>query len=442
MRDLMVMCLLPILLILSVRNTFSAYLMWGWSGLIALSTYLYGFMAGVPYVQTFAIIALALILLGKDPEKIAFKSNRTIIIMLIFAMHIVLSATFAAPGLARNWEMCSNLLKTILYCLLMPMVVTSRLRIHAMVVMIALAISFNAGLDGLKFISSAGAHTARGNSKLGDNNHYAMVIIMVLPLLLYLYQYTSKKLIRWGFIAVLVVSSLAVVATASRGGFVGMMVLASWIVLKSRRKLQGFIVIALVAALIIQMAPESWSNRMNTIEGASDDASFMGRVTAWKRASAIALENPVFGAGFHAGQAPSLFQEFRHKSGLLGFIETPDINYPAASHRIYFEVMSDLGFLGLFIFLALIANAFITRQEIKKLVKHGGCASDWAVDIADMLAGALIVYLVSGALLSAAYFDLPYIFIMLMEVVKLQLVRAQNSKVNAVDVFSPSRSVT
>jgi len=168
----------------------------------------------------------------------------------------------------------------------------------------------------------------------------------------------------------------------------------------------------------------------------------MGRVTAWKRASAIALENPVFGAGFHAGQAPSLFQEFRHKSGLLGFIETPDINYPAASHRIYFEVMSDLGFLGLFIFLALIANAFITRQEIKKLVKHGGCASDWAVDIADMLAGALIVYLVSGALLSAAYFDLPYIFIMLMEVVKLQLVRAQNSKVNAVDVFSPSRSVT
>ena len=47
----------------------------------------------------------------------------------------------------------------------------------------------------------------------------------------------------------------------------------------------------------------------------------------------------------------------------------------------------------------------------------------WASDLSDMLAGSLIVYIIGGALLSAAYFDLPYMIIMLMEVLKQQVLR-------------------
>jgi len=338
-------------------------------------------------------------------------------------MHGIMSAILAQPELDRNWEICNNLLKTFLYCLLMPMLVTSRFRIHAVVLMIVLAISFHAGLDGLKFLSSGGAHNARGNAKLGDNNHFAMIIIMILPLLLYLYHYTSRKLIRWGFMSVLIVTTLAVVSTNSRGGLMAMMAVALWIVMMSKRKTVGIVLICLVSIMIVQLAPDSWTSRMDTINQASDDASFMGRVTAWKRASAIAVEYPVFGGGFHAGQAPSLFEQFRHKPGLLGFIETPDIYYPAASHSIYFEVMGDLGFFGLALFLMLIGNAFITRREIKKLVSEQNEDLTWASDLSDMLAGSLIVYIIGGALLSAAYFDLPYMIIMLMEVLKQQVLR-------------------
>lgn len=421
MRDLMVAGLFPIILFLCLRNTFSAYIIWGWSGLVALQTYLYGFMADLPYVQTFAIIALVLILVGKDSEKKEFNPNRTIVILCLFGVHILLCAIFAEPGLLRNWELTANVLKTFLYCLTMPLLVTSRWRIHAMLVMIALAIGFNAGLDGLKFIASGGTHMARGNTKLGDNNHFALIIVMVMPLILYLYQYSSSKLIRWGFLGLLIVSVLAVVSSNSRGGLIAMVALAVWVTWKSRRRLQGLVFIALLSALIMQVAPESWTTRMGTIEQAGDDASFMGRVTAWKRASAIAVEHPVFGGGLHAGQAFTLFEQYRYKPGLLGFIDTPDLSIPLASHSIYFEVLGDLGFLGLFIFLILIYNSYITRKEIKSLISKKGDELMWAGDLSDILAGSLMVYVAAGALLSAAYFELPYIIMMLMEITKQQI---------------------
>jgi probable O-glycosylation ligase (exosortase A-associated) len=425
MRDLIVLAATLVMLYFCLRSTFSAYLVWGWSGLIAINNYLYGFMIGVPYSLVFAIITLALIFMKRDAEQKELRSGRTVVLYFLFAFHCVLCATLAAPGLDRNWELCSNMLKTLLFCILMPMLVTSRFRIHAMVVMVVLGVSFHSGLDGLKFIASGGQHHADGNTKMGDNNHFALTIAMVLPLALYLYQYSARRWVRLGFISVLVLTTFAVVATRSRGGLMSMVALATWAVMMARRRGMGFLVVCAVGVLIALTAPETWTQRMDTINSAAEDTSFMGRVTAWKRASAIAVDNPVFGGGFHAGQAASLYQRYRYKSGLLGFVNTPDVAYPAASHSIYFEVLGDLGFVGLFFFLAIIFNAFITWSEIKLLAKKQGDSSLWAADLADMLTAVLVAYVVGGALLSAAYFELSYMVMMMLEVTKQQLMRDQ-----------------
>lgn len=293
-----------LLLGLSLRNVFGAYLLWCWFGLIAIQGYLYGFMRLVPTVQIFALIALLLLLLGKDKEKLPFKANGTSLLMVIFAAHCVLSATFAYPGLARNWELCINVLKTLLFCLVMPLVTTRRYRFHALLVIVTIGVSFHGLIDGLKFLASGGSHRAIGNFKYGDNNHFAMLLIMSLPLLLYLYQYSKNKLARLGFVGVFFVTTLAVVATASRGGLIALLAVGGWLALISRRRLRYLFMLILAGVLIISFAPESWTNRMGTIESADQDTSFMGRVIAWKRASAIALDYPVLGAGFHAGQDP------------------------------------------------------------------------------------------------------------------------------------------
>jgi probable O-glycosylation ligase (exosortase A-associated) len=422
MRDwMMVFALFP-LTYFAFKNTVSSYFLWGWCGLIAIQTYMYGFMREIALVQVFALITLFMILTGKDQEKLEFRMNVAALLMILFGVHSVLGASFAYPGLARNWELCTNLLKTLLYCVLMPIVITKRYRFHAMLVMIAIGISFHGLIEGLKFISSGGAHHSQGNAKLGDNNHFAMIMVMILPILLYLFQYAKLRIARLGYGTVFVVTCLSIVATSSRGALVALLAVGLWLILTSRQKVRGLLVAALVAVVVVSVAPESWFSRMNSLESVESvqaDGSFMGRVIAWKRASAIALKNPLFGGGFHSGQDPVLFEYFLNDQGLLSFIDTPLAHYPAATHSIYFEVMGDLGFVGLFLFLCVMLYAFVLRSQIKKNARKLMAGGLWASDCAEILTASMVAYLVGGAALSAAYFELPYIVVMAMQVLKL-----------------------
>lgn len=424
MRDLVLLAVMLVFVPVAFNLSFAGYLLWGWSGLVALNTYMFGFMAAVPFVQLFAMITIASVLLQRDPLMQPFAPNRTLVLFWIFVAHGLLSAVLAYPGLERNWELFGNVAKTVLFCSFMPMLVTSRLRVHALVVMIVISTSFHGALDGLKFVASGGGHNAQTIPKFGDNNHLAMVLLMILPLAYYLVMHSKMRLARLGFAAAIVLTVLAVVATHSRGGLIGLFAVTFWIVMQGRRKVWGVVLAVLCAVLILKMAPESWSERMGTIQEADADQSFMERVTAWKVSSAIALAHPVFGGGFRAVQSHPVWDKYAHSQGILGFVDSPVIERSGvAAHSIWFEVMGDLGFVGFFLFVALLVNAFLTRRAIWRLVREQGPQARWAGDLADMLGAALFVYMVAGSSLSAAYFELPYICMMVMEVVRLQLVR-------------------
>lgn len=421
MRDLAFLGFMLVSVFLAVRNTFVSYLLWGWAGLIAINYYLYGFMAGIGYVQIYALITILLIYVKKDTNSQKFKLNRTSALMLIFLAHGLLSALFAYPDLERNWELFGNIVKTVLFCLFMPMIVVSRFRVHALVLSIAMAISFHGVLDGLKFIASGGGHNAQPLKKFGDNNHLALILIMVLPFLYYLYQFSTKKIVRLGFLGVLLLMVLAIVATHSRGALVGLFAVALWIIVKSQKKILGVVLVSLCALMVVQLAPDKWSQRMETIQTAEEDVSLMGRVAAWKVSSAIAVANPFLGGGFRAVQSHPVWDRFKDSPGLLGFVATPTLNRSGvAAHSIWFEVLGDQGIVGLFLFIALIVNVFMTRRDVWKLVKKNNQQSGWAGNLADMVAASVLAYVVSGSLLSAAYFELPYICMMLMETIKQQ----------------------
>lgn len=419
---------------LALSSPFCAFLLWSWGGVIAIQSHLYGFMLGVPLVQVFAAITLGLLLIPSMREKTTYRSGAVIVVMALIVVHGLLSAALAYPGMSRNWELFSNIAKTVLLCLLFPMFLVSRDRINLYVLLMAMGVCFHGMIDGLKYISSGGNHNAHGIAKFGDNNHYALVLLMALPLLIYTYRFASNVLVRWSAMAVFFLTFMAVLATNSRGALLSAVAMGLWIIMMGKKKIAGLFVAALLGVAVMQLAPAKWFERMDTIKSAEEDDSFMGRVTAWKRASAIAIENPVFGGGYHAGQFDGIFENFRYKPGLLGFVETPDVHYAAATHSIYFEVLGDLGFVGLGLFLAAIASAFynwwrIRRWAAKDLAQHG-----WSLELANMLAASMVVYVVGGAALSAAYFELPYYIIMLMQVLWTTLRYPQESTAAVVGV--------
>jgi probable O-glycosylation ligase (exosortase A-associated) len=417
------------LLPLSLRNATVAYLLWGWTSLIALPMFVYGFMASVPFVQIFAIITLVLLLRGKNINVKKFTPHENIFLLFIFAAQALLSATFSYSGLTVNWEVCTTLLKVLLFCIFMHMFLFNRLRIHIFLVLLTTAIAFYSVTEGLKFLKSGGAHNVQGAANLGDNNHTALAFVMVLPLIWYLFQYSKSKLARLGFASAFLFTCLAVMATNSRGGFLAMAGVAVWIIARSRRKFVGVIFVIAAATLVLQLAPAKWFNRMDTISTAVDvDTSFQGRLIAWKRASAIALDNPVLGGGFRSVQAPVLFDKYRDSEGFLGFIDTPRASYPTAAHSIYFEALSDIGFLGFIIFISIIVSAFVNRRRIKKFINSDNANLIWASDLADSIGGSLFAYLIGGAAVSMAYFEFTYVLVTLMSVIYLFVANEVKSK--------------
>ncbi len=425
MRDLLVLAALMALVPMAMTSTFVAYLLWCWAGLIGINGYLYGFLQPLPFVQIFAILTLVLLFAKTDKQQQKLELTSTGLLYGFFGFQALLVALFAYEGLPRNWEIFSNILKTLLFCAVMPMVVNSRVRLHALLIIIVIGFSFHGILDGLKFLASAGSHNARGVAKFGDNNYLALALGTVLPISIFLSRYTKNKWIRWGFVVTGFLTILAVISTHSRGGLLTLLAIAAWLIWHSKRKVTGLLGFLVCLVIVVLMAPDSWTERMNTIKAVDADQSFMGRVAVWKKSTAIAVEHPFVGAGFYAVQSEPVYEKFKDSPGLMGFIQTPDPGVLAA-HSIYFQVMGDMGFLGFFIYCSLFVNLFLTRARLLKQVRSIGPQLQWAADLANCLAASALAFLVGGAALSAAYLEIPFLVIALMEVTALIVRNYQN----------------
>ncbi len=444
MRDIAMAAMVVLMLGLSLRSAFAAYLFWGWAGLAALQTFMYGFMIEFQFVQLFAVVALAIFALKQAGDTQLLRGGGGLAVVIVFALfglHALLAASFAYPGLPRNWEISLDLLKTLLFCLLMPLLVTNRLRIHAMMLMLALGFSLHSVTEGLKFLASGGAHVSEGNARFGDRNHFAVLVVMTIPLLLYLYNYSRNRLLRWVVLLCAGLSAVAVISTYSRAGLVTLIAMGAWLLLRGRRKIWSLLLVVITAGVVTAVAPDNWVQRMETIKTAGEDQSFVGRLQAWQRASAIAQANPLLGGGFRSVQTLSVFEKFRNDRGFLTFLDTPEQSHPLAAHSIYFEVLSDTGFPGLLLYLGIMLSPFVLLGRIKRLARKIGPSALWASDLASMLSLSMVAYLVGGASISVAYFELPYVIAMLVFVLH-RVLQLQLQPSPAAQAAAPARART
>ena len=410
MRDLAMLGAMCILLPMAIRRPFISYALWAWTGVLSASFYLYGFMATVRLNLIFACIALFSLLVTNSKWPLTPRKQQAL--LLLFLAHATLCWLFGYASNSLNSEVYEGIVKALLFCLVMPAFVTDRLRLHVLLIAIAMGMGFHGMLEGAKFIASGGGHKVIGvaTAMISDNNHFAVGQLMILPILFFLYQYSSHRFVRLGFLVALILATFSVMGTFSRGGFIGLSALGIWFLLSSRRKLLSLFLVFVVALALVQFAPESWFARIDTISEADQDDSFMTRVIAWKVSTMIALDHPLFGGGFHAVQALPVWTAYKDSIDLFSFIPTPEPPLVGRSaHSIYFEVLGDMGFVGLLLFLAIWVNAWRTALSIKRAAE-GTPELVWARDLADMLRLSLLAYAISGAAVSMAYFELFYVY--------------------------------
>jgi probable O-glycosylation ligase (exosortase A-associated) len=280
-----------------------------------------------------------------------------------------------------------------------------------LMLIIALSIGFYS-LKGAVWGIRGGSGWVQGppGTFFAANNEMGLVINMVWPFFLFVAQNEKNKWLKYLLWCFFWVSPLTIILTKSRGAALAMAVTGFFLIMRVKKKFVLLIVGCLILFASIPFIPPEWYARMETIQTYEEDGSAMGRINAWHAAWNMAVDRPLTGGGLRSF-VPGVFWRYA---------PNPDDYHDV--HSIYFEVLGELGFPGIIIFLSLIATVLLRLVRIKKISKiiPGG---EVYVSYSNALFLGLIAYLVNGLFLGLAYFDLFYQYVGI--VVSMQVIMSK-----------------
>jgi probable O-glycosylation ligase (exosortase A-associated) len=236
-----------------------------------------------------------------------------------------------------------------------------------------------------------------------DNNAFGMAMVMVVPLLVFLVETALKrqhKLVLMGCTAFLLI---AILLTYSRGAFLGLSIMGAFWWWTSRRRVTLAIVLAVTVAAAVPFIPANWFDRMDTLREYESEGSAASRLVYWQQGFNMGLGSPIFGHGFKSFLQVGIVRTYRAP-------EHASFTKLQEAHSIYFQMLGEQGFVGLGIFLALIATALFTLRRTVRRTKDIA-ELFWANRLARAMFLSIIAYSISGTFLSLAYFDLFYLFV-------------------------------
>lgn len=426
MRDLFMLALLPVVLYAMAKRPFIALGMWVWTALFFPNGWVYGPASGIRYNLLFAGVTILGYLLMKNKPKVQF--GQLGVTVLIFFLWTTVSTIVGIGNPEVQWEIWNRFAKIVILFVFVLLIVQNKLHIDFMLWCVVMSVGFYANLEGLKFIATGGGHKIAGmhGHVLGDRNELAIAFVMTLPICFYLLGEYGKvsRILKAGLLVTIGLLVIAVIGTQSRGGFVALLALGAYLFLKSERKIPVAMLIVVMGIVVSQLATNEWLERINTIESANEDASFMGRVVAWKLSFILAVRDPLFGGGFKSLEYfpvwADLSREFFSYPWFYTGDAVPHPNVARAAHSVYFQVLGDHGFVGLALYLSLLIGAFRKAGKVARLARKRG-APDWLPTLATTLQLSIFAFALGGAALSFAYFDLIFALVGLTIVLESRL---------------------
>jgi probable O-glycosylation ligase (exosortase A-associated) len=219
-----------------------------------------------------------------------------------------------------------------------------------------------------------------------------IAIATTLPMMLYLRRVAAKKWMKTALTILFLMSIFSIIGTQSRGAFLSLVAFGGFFWLRSKHKFAILAAGALAVLPAIAFMPSKWSERMTTIAEAGEDASFMGRVDAWVINTKFALQRPLTGAGLRNPYQQELAMK----------VDPERAPRAKAAHSIYFEILGGSGFVGLSLYLSLLASAFF---KTIRLQKSDAVGKPWASKIGYFAQMSLVVFGIGGASTSLEMWD-------------------------------------
>lgn len=402
MRDVALFVMFLCMMVPSLMYPHVGLLVWAWLSFMNPHREIWILRDVIPFVQIAALATALAWFWSREPKRIPI--NPTTFLIFLFSAWITLTTFFALVP-THSWIQWNLNIKTMVLAVAIVALIRTQTRIHALVCVIVLSLGYFGVKGGLFVLLTGGSYRVLGPEKsmIADNNHLALALVMCIPLINYLRVTTENIWFRRGLIAAALLMFISVVGTYSRGGLIAAIAMSLFLAWKSRHRLAMIVLgFPLVIAAVLIAMPQQWYERAETISSYEEDASLQSRFEAWEASFNLAVARPFLGGGFSSIEKGSVFQRYNPNAVYTRF--------GRAAHSIYFQVLGDHGFAGLLIWLSFFPLAWWNASRVIAATKDREDLV-WANSLARMMQVSFVGYLVGGAALSLAYYDVTFALI-------------------------------
>lgn len=240
----------------------------------------------------------------------------------------------------------------------------------------------------------------RISGPIGDPNFFAQIMVVVVPLALN--QLFAEKNILLKLLAgvTFALATLAVIFTFSRGGFLAMAVAVAVLALYRRPKLWEVLALILMAIILVRFVPNPFIDRLSTVTdmltgqaSVKEEVSFRGRASELIVAVRMFADHPILGVG--VGNYPAYYQQYSRSVGLDPRTEARQ------AHNLFLEITSELGLVGILVFLLILAAVF--RGVLRTYAYYKDRGDDYYASTVAAFGAALMGYFAAAMFIHGAY---------------------------------------
>ena len=348
-------------------------------------------------------------------------------LMALFILHTLVGVV-TSEHVEFSWNAWIMFGKVVVIAYLIIVLATTRERFRLVLMAIALSLGFEAAKQGwAQLILNPGGVNNNTVSFLGDNNGVALGTMMLVPLFGALAQTAETKAEALGHRFLAVGVFMRGLTTYSRGGFVAAVILGMVGLARSRQRMRYALGVIVFVALAGTVMPQEFWDRISTVTASQEerDDSSAGRLHFWKVAVDMARAKPLTGVGFSGFNAS--YESYNTDEQFAG---------ERAAHSVWFGLLGDLGFPGLFLFLSVWATGVWSCWRTSIACRKKTELKDVRL-FADALLLSLVVFAVAGSFLSVQYGEMFWHFVGL----SIALVPLANEAAAPVVAPQPARRV-
>lgn len=435
MRDYPLIAITLICCIFAVRRPVYGIVAYIAYSLLAPHDLTWGFARTFPHVLVIAICTIIGFVAWPESKRLPNEREVTFIFALWF---IFAFSTIFAISSDNAIERLIYVSKVFLMTFLAMAIMNSQKRLNLLLQAIALSLGLIGVKIGLHVLRTGGQEAVYGPalSFLEANNSLGMALALNVPLLVFLSKYETRRWLKRSMWLMIALAYPAVVGTFSRGAWVALAAATGLMALRSKHK----ILIIVLCAFVVMLTPvwlpmvvsEQLSGRYDTLVNYEDDHSAQSRFWNWTFCGKVASAHPLEGGGF------DYYSKDAYRIYYPEFLEA----FPGqvwSCHSTWLTILSEHGIPGFLVWILLIGSCFVSLWKLKAQGDKNP-QLPWISDYAEMLQVSLVAYCVAGTFIDIAYFEVLYLLICALVIMKEQVGKILRSQ--QVDAVEAKRSAT